>query len=100
MIAEEVCERIPTAEVKIYRGAIGLGFVIVKLELGEFSFRGHMLFPLYYHSAPNPFICHPGDRKWARDYRSKEEFQPSQNYKKIFCRYQQEYKMSIYFLMY
>jgi hypothetical protein len=49
----------------MYRTAVGQVFVIVKLELGEISFRGRMLFPLYYRSAPNPFISHPGDRKWA-----------------------------------
>jgi len=65
MIAEAVCKRILTAEAKTYRSAVGPGFVIVKLERGEFSVQERMFFPLNYLSVPNPFIYHPGDRKRA-----------------------------------
>jgi len=46
MIPEAVCKRILTAEVKIYRSAVGQGFVVVKLELGEISVQERMLFAL------------------------------------------------------
>lgn len=65
MIAFAVCKLIITAEIKIYRSAVGPGFVIVKLEMREISVQERMFYPLNYISAPNPFIYHPGDWKRA-----------------------------------